>query len=260
MASLIHEHVQPCVSPIVHRREVLCDRDTPTETQDRSRLTGCCREVIRAAAGRLKPVGPGSGDDTHSERLLNVFTSIPYSMCGVHALRHRRTVEGKVWGASLVAVGLCAGLFHASKDSRFAARARRFCRKVDYWMVSASTVCLLRACHPVKPPPMLLMAMIPFEPCTMSATNIMAMELEYARRAYTVDSTKKYSACDRAGLKRSFHRQLAAAALGTLCFFAEDAPASGKSLPLVHAGWHCLSAYATAECNALLQHIETTTV
>lgn len=219
-----------------------------------TRKSTCSEQLIRAVADRLKPVGEGTGDDTPSERWLNVLTSIPYGLCGVHALKHRQSLEGKVWGASLVAVGICAGLFHASKeDSIFPSQARSICRKLDYWMISASTVSLLRACHPITQPPVLLttLAMIPFEPFKISATNILAMEVEFARRAY--GDSKGHKRNDV--LKRSFHRQLAAAAVGTLFFFAEDA--GDTNIPLVHAGWHCLSAYATAECNTLLKHIET---
>ena len=86
--------------------------------------------------------------------------------------------------------------------------------------------------------------------------NIVAMEMEYGRRAYGGKGNDQ--------LKASFKRQLAAAALGTACFFAEDAPiftgdhTMQKTLPIVHAAWHCLSAYATAECNALLDDVELT--
>lgn len=250
----------PCVASLVNSIDTLVSPIHPNEYQEnvaviplRVNTVSSTNQLIRAVGERLKPVGDGTGDDTRFERLLNVFTSIPYGLCGIHALRKRQTLEGKVWGASLMAVGVFAALFHASKDSIFPSRARSICRKLDYWMISASTVALVRAQSPVTPPPVLLttLAMIPFEPFKISATNILAMEVEFARRAYSDDTCYK----KRDILKRSFHRQLAAAAVGTLFFFAEDA--GDTNIPLVHAGWHCLSAYATAECNTLLKHIET---
>jgi hypothetical protein len=212
-------------------------------------LRGCSKEV----SARLKPVGDGSGDDTAFERCLNVITSIPYGLCGVHAIRTRRSVHGKVWGWSLVLVAGGASLFHASKSRIFPKRARSLTRKLDYWLITASTVSLLKAIHPNLPPTVALstLASLPFEPFKISAANIAAMEIEFARRAYKSGND---------ALKRSFHRQLAAAVVGSVLFFAEDCPSlvddSLPNLPLVHAGWHCLSAYATAECNALLKEVE----
>lgn len=250
IASLVHE-IDTIVSSIHHEKEEYVTENT-TVVPVQVNSPSATNQLIRAVGERLKPVGEGTGDDTRCERWLNVLTSIPYGLCGIHALKHRKGFEGKVWGASLVAVGICAGVFHASKSSIFPARARSICRKLDYWMISASTVSLLRACHPVTHPPVLLttLAMIPFEPFKVSATNILAMEIEFARRAYGDATCYKKNDI----LKRSFHRQLAAAAVGTLFFFAEDA--GDTNIPLVHAGWHCLSAYATAECNTLLKHVE----
>lgn len=267
-ASLVND-IHPFVSSIHQHKDNERGSDAhatvvvPLQEDDRERCSrgrrggpGPGQQMIRAVVNRMKPVGDGTGDDTRVERWLNVLTSIPYGLCGVHAIKHRRSLEGKVWGLSLVGVSICAGLFHASRECIFPPRARSFCRKLDYWVISASTVSLACACHTVPSVPVLMatLAMIPFEPFKISAANILSMELEYARRAYGSKSTCcEARPCEV--LKKSFHTQLAAAALGTLCFFAEDAP-SEKHIPLVHAGWHCLSAYATATCNALLNHIE----
>jgi hypothetical protein len=215
------------------------------------------QDCIAAICNRMKPVGEGTGDDTALDRAFNVATSIPYGLCGIYALKHRRSMEGKLWGASLVAVSAGASLFHASKAPFFHRKARAVCRKLDYWLITASTVGLLNAVNPKSMPKPVVAAtlgMTMFEPFKISAANILAMEVEYARRAFTVPGNDT--------LRASFKRQLAAAAIGTACFFAEDAPlltgdhSMEKTVPLVHAAWHCLSAYATAECNALLDNVE----
>ena len=216
-------------------------------------------DCIGAVCSRMKPVGEGTGDDTPFERAFNVATSVPYGLCGLYAMKHRRSREGRLWGASLVAVSVGAGLFHASKAPCFHKKARAICRKLDYWLITASTVGLLKAVNPKTMPNSVMAAtlgMTMFEPFKISAANILAMEMEYGRRAFTGQGNEM--------LKASFKRQLAAAVVGTACFFAEDAPIltgdgnMEKTVPLVHAAWHCLSAYATAECNALLDDVELT--
>lgn len=227
--------------------------DAPSHSLS-ARAMGC----VETVCNRMKPVGEGTGDDTALDRAFNVATSVPYGLCGLYAMKHRRSREGKLWGASLVAVSVGASLFHASKARFFHRKARAICRKLDYWLITSSTVCLLNAVNPKAIPKSVMAAtvgMAMFEPFKISAANILAMEVEYARRAYSGNSANE-------NLKASFKRQVTAAAIGTACFFAEDAPiftgdqTMEKTLPLVHAAWHCLSAYATAECNALLQDVE----
>ena len=228
----------------------LFERPSPT-------LQSRAMDCVEAVCDRMKPVGEGTGDDTALDRAFNVATSVSYGLCGLYAMKHRRSREGKLWGASLVAVSVGASLFHASKAPWFHRKARAVCRKLDYWMITSSTVCLLNAVNPGTMPKSVMAAtlgMTMFEPFKISAANILAMEVEYGRRAFRTTGNER--------LRASFRRQLAAAAVGKACFFAEDAPvftgdhSMEKTLPLVHAAWHCLSAYATAECNALLDDVE----
>jgi hypothetical protein len=153
--------------------------------------------------------------------------------------RNRKTPEGRAWGASLVAVSAGAAAFHASSGA-----VRPAARKLDYWLISCSTTWLCRALFPEAPATMTLLSLAatPFQPFSVSSANIAAMEVEFGRRA----------AADPA-LRRAQGRHLAAAVLGSTCFFLEDV---APDVPLLHAGWHLLSTYATASCNTLLADAE----
>lgn len=197
--------------------------------------------IIKGLSDALRPIGPGENtDDSPVERITNVLTSLPYAAAGFYALRKRQTREGKLWGASLVGVACGATAFHLSKGEH----SRPLCRKADYWMITASTIALLRAINPQMPNIVsaATLMMVPFQPFKISAANIAAMEFEFGRRA-----------SQKPELRRTFYKHVASAAVGTACFFLED---SQIDIPLVHAAWHCLSAYATATTNVLLQDVE----
>lgn len=257
VSELDHDQVEP--RPSTSSRYAGAHTVVPLLEPHHATFNSRAMDCIEAICERMKPVGEGTGDDTALDRAFNVATSVPYGLCGLYAMKNRRSAEGRLWGASLVAVSVGASMFHASKAPRFPKMARALCRKLDYWLITASTVGLLNAVNPKSMPKSVMAAtlgMTMFEPFKISAANIVAMEMEYGRRAYGGKGNDQ--------LKASFKRQLAAAALGTACFFAEDAPiftgdhTMQKTLPIVHAAWHCLSAYATAECNALLDDVELT--
>jgi len=198
--------------------------------------------IFKRLSNALRPKGPGENtDDSTAERVANVLTSLPYAAAGFYALRKRRNTEGKLWGASLVGVACGATAFHLSRGETM----RPVCRKADYWMITASTIALLRAINPQMPNIVsaATLMMVPFQPFKISAANIAAMEFEFGRRASR-----------KPALRRAFYKHIASAAVGTACFFLEDSTV--VDIPLVHAAWHCLSAYATATTNVLLQDVE----
>lgn len=181
--------------------------------------------------------GPGPTTDRNfKERIANVITSLPYGLVGVHALRKRQTVAGKVWGASLIGVSAGAAAFHLSDGPRY----RPICRKIDYWMIAISSTALMRAVFPETPASTALLSLlaVPFQPFHVSSANIAALEVEYIR-----------SRTKREDLRPIQKAHLTAAVLGAGCFFLED---NLPQVPLLHAAWHCLSAYATASTNHLL--------
>lgn len=183
--------------------------------------------------------GPGVCDHNALERTVNIITSLPYAFVGLHALKHRKSTEGKLWGASLVGVTGGAVAFHASYG-----KARNLCRKIDYWCIAISSTMLFRAVFPEAPAYYSLMSLMstPFQPFHVSTANVAAMEIEFMRRAGKDSS-----------LKRTHHKHLAASVVGTSCFFIEDI---SPTLPMVHAAWHGMSTYATATCNHLIAAVE----
>lgn len=196
--------------------------------------------IFKRLSDAMRPIGPGENtDDSTMERVSNVLTCLPYAAAGFYALKKRQNKEGKLWGASLVGVACGATAFHVSKGE-----CRPVCRKADYWMITASTIALLRAMNPQMPNIVsaATLMMVPFQPFKISAANIAAMEFEFGRRA-----------SQKPELRKAFYKHVASAAVGTACFFLEDSPID---VPLVHAAWHCLSAYATATTNVLLQDVE----
>lgn len=197
--------------------------------------------VFKRLSDAMRPIGPGENtDDSTMERVSNVLTCLPYAAAGIYALKKRQKKEGKLWGASLVGVACGATAFHVSQGDK----SRPVCRKADYWMITASTIALLRAINPQMPNIVsaATLMMVPFQPFKISAANIAAMEFEFGRRA-----------SQKPELRKAFYKHVASAAVGTTCFFLEDSPVD---VPLVHAAWHCLSAYATATTNVLLQDVE----
>ena len=110
-------------------------------------LLRCCRPsrlVGRSPLRRRRKPVPGCGCRTLAERVINVVTSLPFSAVGLHMLRQRQTAEGRRHGASLVAVGAMAALYHAV-PSFGRGRCRDVARKLDYWTISWSAALLVSA-------------------------------------------------------------------------------------------------------------------
>lgn len=196
--------------------------------------------LLSVAATYLSPTGPGGCDHNPLERCCNCATSVPFMMVGVHAIKNRRTTEGKVWGASMVGVGMASTMFHASSGAW-----REWGRRMDYWSIAASSSLLLRAVYPKTPTSVTIasMAMIPFKPFLVSSFNSAAMELKFLHRARKNPK--------RLGKAQMLHASTCL--LGLSAFALED---YCPQLPLLHSAWHCLSAAGVSVVNNLLDDVE----
>ncbi|KAF5835413.1 hypothetical protein DUNSADRAFT_7447 [Dunaliella salina] len=161
-----------------------------------------------SAQSLLSPQGPGGCDHNQYERCANCVTSAPFVMVGVHAFRKRSTLDGKIWGASMMGVGMCSCGFHASTG-----KWRTLGRRLDYWSIAMSSNLMLQAVHghlftpyacafehcrsiamssnlmlraiiPNVPVGMTVasMALTPFKPFLVSFLNSTAMEYKFLER------------------------------------------------------------------------------
>ncbi|KAF5835412.1 hypothetical protein DUNSADRAFT_7447 [Dunaliella salina] len=132
-----------------------------------------------SAQSLLSPQGPGGCDHNQYERCANCVTSAPFVMVGVHAFRKRSTLDGKIWGASMMGVGMCSCGFHASTG-----KWRTLGRRLDYWSIAMSSNLMLRAIIPNVPVGMTVasMALTPFKPFLVSFLNSTAMEYKFLER------------------------------------------------------------------------------
>lgn len=196
--------------------------------------------LITLTHSNLSPKGPGTCDHNPRERCANCVTSAPYLACGVHALRNRKTLAGKLWGLTLVGVSGASCTFHASTG-----KARPHCRKLDFWMISVASTIMLRAAFPRLPKAVTAAGLCatPFSPFLVSTLSTSAMEVKYIGRAHR---NKKLH------LPITLHAF--ACVVGLTCFALEDLR---PEIPFMHAAWHCLSASATATINPLLADVET---
>ncbi|KAK9832537.1 hypothetical protein WJX81_007229 [Elliptochloris bilobata] len=143
----------------------------------------------------MKPKGPGSNDRTLSERVINVATSLPFLAVGYCTCRRRQTSEGRQFGAWLMAIGASAAAYHAADG-----RQRVALRKLDYWTIAAATGHMARAArcsaggsYDRGPSAGVggrrwlrgaaLAVVTPLQPTLVSALNIAATEVHFARRA-----------------------------------------------------------------------------
>ncbi|GLC35711.1 hypothetical protein PLESTB_000486400 [Pleodorina starrii] len=195
--------------------------------------------VATAAQAALSPRGPGTCDRNMCERCCNITTSIPYVVCGCHAMRHRSTASGKTWGASMVGVGAASALFHGSYGS-----VREWGRRMDFWTIAAASNLMTRALFPGVPASVTAAGMLatPFKPFLVSFVNSTAMEL-------------KFMAAARRNPKLRGPQRLHATCclLGLGAFALEDWK---PDLPLVHSVWHLLSSVSVATINNLLADVE----
>ncbi|GAX77488.1 hypothetical protein CEUSTIGMA_g4932.t1 [Chlamydomonas eustigma] len=196
--------------------------------------------VIAATANAgLSPQGPGVCDHNKYERCANCVTSAPYVLCGIHSIKHRRTTAGKMWGASLVGVGMASCAFHASSGD-----IRPACRRLDFWTIAAASNLMLRAVYPNCPHAVTALSIVatPFKPFMVSFCNSTAMELKYLYRAHMNKDLKR---------AQVFHATTCL--IGLSCFAAEEI---WPKLPFMHAAWHCLSAVAVSSINHLVADVE----
>ncbi|GIL43215.1 hypothetical protein Vafri_1019 [Volvox africanus] len=195
--------------------------------------------IATATQAALSPRGPGTCDRNMCERCCNITTSIPYVMCGCHAIRHRCTASGKTWGASLIGVGIASAVFHGSYGS-----FREWGRRMDFWTISAASNLMTRSLFPGVPASVTAAGMLatPFKPFLVSFVNSTAMEL-------------KFLAAARRNPKLRGPQRLHAVCclMGLGAFALED---WRPDLPLVHSVWHLLSSTAVATINHLLADVE----
>ena len=93
--------------------------------------------------------------------------------------RERRQAEGRLYGASILAIGLAATAYHATSG-----KLRTAFRKADYWTISLSSVAMTKALHPermqnrwAKVASAASLAAIPFQPTLVTACHAAAMEV-----------------------------------------------------------------------------------
>ncbi|GBF92631.1 hypothetical protein Rsub_05245 [Raphidocelis subcapitata] len=196
--------------------------------------------LARGAARHVSPQGEGSNDSTLGERLLNLATSVPFVLVGMHSLRSG-TPSRRHFGASFVATGVIAALYHGTSGA-----ARRVLRKADYWSI-AYTSCVLRAASGLRAPAPLAVAaalITPLRPTLVTGANLAAIEARYL-----------LSALRHSHLRAFFGAHLGVAVAGVGCFLLEDVLVLEMGLPPVaHALWHSLSAAALGLIGPLLSH------
>ena len=111
--------------------------------------------------------------------------------------RERREAEGKLFGASILAIGLAATAYHATSG-----KLRTAFRKADYWTISLSSVAMTKALHPERMQNRWAMAAsaaslaaIPFQPTLVTACHAAAMEVSGAVSGHPVQEAT--IACNR---------------------------------------------------------------
>ncbi|GAB4818340.1 hypothetical protein N2152v2_005386 [Parachlorella kessleri] len=191
----------------------------------------------------LQPQGETQCDRTWGERVINVVTSLPFSVVGLHMLSQRESREGRHHASSLVAVGLTAAIYHASTGS-----FRKIARKADYWTIAYSASQMVKALYPdnswVSRAANASLLAVPFKPFVVSSAHAAVLEYEYFRQA-------------RANkvLRKDLLLHASTAALGTAAFFLED-PLKEVGFEHMHSIWHCLAGFGTATMGGLLAHKE----
>ncbi|KAK9835265.1 hypothetical protein WJX84_012011 [Apatococcus fuscideae] len=90
----------------------------------------------------LKPQGPGCNDSSLRERVVNVATSLPFLAVGRHELGQSKNSDRKIYGLSMLAVGLAATAYHCSSGS-----IRKAFRRADYWTIALASSRLARVVH-----------------------------------------------------------------------------------------------------------------
>jgi hypothetical protein len=202
------------------------------------------RAIPAALGAALQPQGATDNDDTWPQRCLNVATSLPFVAVGARMVGAHRSAEGKLYGASIAAVGVSASLYHASSGA-----ARPLARKLDYWTIAASSAALLRALWPdsggARAAARAGLAAVPFRPFLVSTANSAAMQVEFVRQAAAHPEVRPAA-----------RRHLACALGGLAVFAVEDALIDHPLGQYAHAAWHLLALAGTATTSDLVQHKE----
>ncbi|CAL8462760.1 g2293 [Coccomyxa elongata] len=178
------------------------------------------------------------------ERVINVVTSLPFLVVGMHTRRARQTPEGKRFGSCLVAVGASATAYHAASG-----QLRCALRKLDYWTIALASTQMARALFPPASARLRVLnaaswALTPFQPTAVSTVNFGIAEVAFAREAMA----------DKA-LRRDFRKHALIGGVGLGCFMLEDLAIS-RGHSFVHSLWHLHSCYAVTSANALMQSRE----
>ncbi|XP_040373466.1 uncharacterized protein LOC112200125 isoform X1 [Rosa chinensis] len=183
----------------------------------------------------LKPIqGCIHGDRNLAERAVNVLTSLPFIVLGIHA--PRKNLNTKLYANSLIGVGVASSLYHCSRG-----KLRKYMRWADYTMIATATVCLSRALRNENPK--LLMAasavFLPIQPLMVSAVHTGMMEVAFAKRALKDPELR---------MAHNVHKM--SSLLGGVLFIADDV---FPRTPYLHAAWHLAAAVGVSTCNKLLE-------
>ncbi|CAN6675463.1 unnamed protein product [Malus baccata var. baccata] len=174
------------------------------------------------------------GDQSVAETVVNVLTSLPFIVLGIHS--PRKNLSTKLYANSLIGVGVASSLYHSSRG-----KLRQYLRWADYTMIATTTVCLSRALRNENPK--LLMAAsalcLPFQPLMVSAVHTGIMEVAFAKRALKDPELRK---------AHTVHKM--SSLLGGVLFFADDV---FPQTPFLHAAWHLAAAIGVGTCNKLLE-------
>lgn len=216
------------------------DKQFSTEINNAGRLTNVAA-MSAMVSSQLRPAETCAFDCdwSPSERWINMLTSLPYALVGMHMFRNTKRRGSKLYAASQVSVGAAAFAYHASKG-----RARVWCRRGDYWSIALGSIVMTNAVFPQMPRAVSVagMAATPFLPFVVSSANTMAMELEYLRRAVGNEHLRKD------------HLVHCLAGAAGLALFALDE--IHPHIPCCHAAWHALSCLSVTKTLPLIQDIE----
>lgn len=193
----------------------------------------------------LQPQGDVHNDDTLTQRVLNIVTSLPIVALGWGLRGKLSSAEGRSYANSLVAVGVAATAYHCSWG-----KLRRTTRKADYWAISYSSGKLVRALWPgetTKKLETLMHCMIPFRPFWVSTACALAMQAEFVRLGVKNEA-----------LRLPLKKHLGAAAFSGAAFGCEDvlAEKAGWIGRHTHSLWHLASAYGLKTVFDLVEYKE----
>lgn len=244
-----HLHQQPHPNPSL--RDLVLGG---THEQPSSSGGGACQDegwlgparlasLAQSVGDQLRPMGDCPNDNHPLDRWINVATSLPFIGVGMHALRRRRTSEGRQQAWMMMGVGLTATAYHAASG-----RARELARKLDYWMIAACSVQTIKTLFAdrrlARGAMNLSLLAVPFRPLWVTTASTLAMQGEFVRQA----------AAHKA-IRPALRAHLLASTAGAAAFVAEDVLME-RGCHLVHAVWHLLSCAAVTTMNGLLEHKE----